>query len=424
MLSLLSLIIDLIIMILGRDYGYTDLFANATVIIFTFSFVFDITHSKMYRRYSGPIISGLILRVLLLYYDVYSNDPFHLPLVGGPLTSDPLRFYNGALAFMDGSTDDYVGLFSQLFGTIFSLTGPSRLLGEFIVLLFSIGTIMALASILDCFDVEQTQRTKGMYLICLLPNYAFLSIIFRRETIISFFIAISIHYFIKWFANDGGNKSYALSIIYALVASLFHGATGMIVLSYLFVRLLYSPKNKRYMLDYRNVAGALFFVFIVMFIYVRFGSIFFEKVTRKLGRGALSSVRDAGGSSYAKYVGDANNPMRMILFAIPRFMYYLFSPFPWQWRGMGDVITYLLSSCVYFMIMLNSVRYIQLAKKNDENRLLLIALFIIAVIITSVFSWGVTNTGTATRHRDKFIALFITMYVLSNKAGLRIKRRI
>jgi len=102
-------------------------------------------------------------------------------------------------------------------------------------------------------------------------------------------------------------------------------------------------------------------------------------------------------------------------------MYFMFSPFPWQWRGIGDIITFLLSSCVYLYIIINSIRYIRRTAKDEENRSIVVALLIVALLIAVVFSWGVTNTGTATRHRDKFIAIYAVLFSLSQSTRLRIR---
>ena len=158
-----------------------------------------------------------------------------------------------------------------------------------------------------------------------------------------------------------------------------------------------------------------------MIIYGRYGTVFFGKVEAKLSAGVLSGGRDAGGSSYARYVGDAKTPVRMLIYAIPRFMYYLFSPFPWQWRGFKDIMTFLMSSAVYLLIFIDAFRYLRIADKKDEKRNLLLAILLIALVTTAIFSWGVVNTGTATRHRDKIIVMYGLLYVLSRRKQRPIK---
>ena len=420
MFSFFTLIVGICVMFLS-NVEHLDIYVIGTIILFSIAFIFDIIHQKRIKPFATPIVIGYAFRIFLLFYDVYSTDPLHLPLVGGELISDPLGFYNAAVRYSKGYAISYGGFFSKFLGRVFSVTGPSRLLGEFIVLLFSIGTIIIVAIILDEQDVSYSDKLRGTYLICLLPNYAFLSVVLRRETIITFFVALSILHFTRWFRGTFGEKSFILAIAYALLASLFHGATGMIIATYLLVRILYSPKKQFFVFDPQNIIGALFFLVVVMVVYSRFGATFFNKIESRISSGSFSVVRDAGGASYARYVGDARTPFRMLIYTLPRFLYYMFSPFPWQWRGAGDILAFAMSSCVYLLIIVDALRYIRLTEKENNNRKLLIALLLIALLIASIFSWGVTNTGTATRHRDKFIALYTVIYVLSADKRLRLK---
>ena len=421
MLFLVAIQLLFTLIVLTRFFGHLDMFVLLAIGLFSIAYTIGIIRPVRNRRFFVPLALGYALRVFLLFYDVYSSNPLHLPLVGGPLTSDPYRFYKAAVNYSQGLKTSYGGFFSVFLGKIFSLTGPSRLLAEFIVLLFSVGTILTLVRIVDELDAPMKSKKKGVYLMCLLPNYAFLSVILRRETIITFFIALSLMYFIRWFRGVSGEKAFALSVVFALLASLFHGATGLIIVSYLLIRVLYSPKLGSFTLETKNIVGAIFFFVIVMVIYMRYGTTFFGKIEQRIVAGSYSNVRDEGGSSYAQYVGDANSLGRALIYAIPRFLYYLFSPFPWQWRGFEDIATFLLSSCVYLFILVNSIRSLHVMDKQGENRKLLFALLIVALITAAVFSWGVSNTGTATRHRDKFLVLFAVMFVLSEHPKLRRK---
>ena len=421
MMSIFSLILGGCLVAFAQSTGHVDTFVIITIILFSIGLFFDIQRTRTFRKYRIPLLAGYLLRIGPLFYDVYTNNPLRLPMVGGALNTDPYYFFNAAVGYTEKISTNYGGLFPKLLGAIFSVTAISRLWAQFFVLIFSIGTILVFVKIIDSLDVPVSYRKKGTYLICLLPNYALLSVVLRRETIITLFIALSIYYYVQWFRNKSGDKAFILSLVFALSASLFHGATGLIVVSYLFIRIVYSPNKRAYNLNIKNIAGALVFFALFMFVYARFGTVFFGKLESKLSSGILSSTQDSGGSSYARFVGDAKTPLRMLIYAVPRLLYFMFSPFPWQWRGFGDIMTFFLNSGVYLYIILNALRYIRLAGKGDEKRKLLIAILIITLLSAVVFSWGVTNTGTATRHRDKFVVLFALMFVLSEEKRLKLR---
>ena len=127
----------------------------------------------------------------------------------------------------------------------------------------------------------------------------------------------------------------------------------------------------------------------------------------------IGNVNTEGGSSYAAYVGDSSSVFNMMIYTIPRIVYFLLSPFPWQWRGMGDIIAFVFSSLFYFFTIKNAFVFIK--KANQKNKSYVIIVFIVALCTAFVFSWGVTNTGTATRHRDKMIILYGLLYALSHR---------
>ena len=412
MMSIMAILLAGCLIALSQSTGHIDIYVGISIFIFSAAFLFDIHEIPVYKKYVIPLSMGYFFRIVLLLYDVYTDNPLHLPLVGGALSSDPLRFYNAAIGYAHGETTSYGGVFPKLLGFIFSITGISRLWAEFIVLLFSELTILAFVNTVDKLDIPMRDRITGTFLISLLPNFAFLSAVLRRETVISFIVALSIKYFIDWMKDKGGNKSFILAFVFSLVASLFHGATGLIAVGFVFIRVIYNPQKKCYTIETKSVFSAFVFFAIFLLIYARYGNVFFTKVESMLSAGTLASTRDAGGSSYAQYVGDARTPLRTLIFAIPRLMYFMFSPFPWQWRGIGDVLTFILSSCVYLYIIINSIRYVRYTSNNEENRNIVIALLIIALIGAVVFSWGVTNTGTATRHRDKFISIYAILFSL------------
>ena len=130
----------------------------------------------------------------------------------------------------------------------------------------------------------------------------------------------------------------------------------------------------------------------------------------------IANTLDYGGSSYARYVGNSSSVRNMVIFTIPRIVYFLFSPFPWQWRSLSDIIAFCFSSMFYFAAVRSTVGNLKYMSKKNENKT--IAIIIISICIVLVFAWGVSNTGTAARHRDKLVMLFATLYALGMNARL------
>jgi len=415
MILLFALLLGMCIVALANNTIYLEESVLFVILLFSIVYTFEILKSKKYSKYAMPLLSGYFLRIIMLFYDIYTSNPIHLPEMGQELTSDMKGFYNAALVYSQGGTPNYGGLFSKVFGFIFYVTAGSRLWGQFIVLLFSIKIFFVVIKIYEVLSIPEKDIIKGLWVLCLLPNYIILSVIFRRESIIILFLAISIYYFTKWLVLNLSEKDFLISIIVALLASLFHGAVGLIAVGYVIIHLIYNPKNKAFNLNTNNLLFVLLISIAMLFFISKFGKVFFVKLDNLQEISDISSIRDAGGSSYAKYVGDSDSLSHLAIYALPRLLYFLFSPFPWQWRGFSDIIAFLMSSFVYIIIFTKAIYRLLHNKRRLVFRNELISYFIITLVITFVFSCGVTNTGTAMRHRDKFVVLYIIINTLSNK---------
>lgn len=424
-MSLFSLVLGILILALFNSFSQFDLIVCFVIVLFSVGYMFDIAKLKQYQKYSVPLALAFIARIALLFYDIYSNDPLNLPLIGGELTSDPYRFYNSAVYFSQGQYNGYGGYFSKFIGLIFRLTGPSRLWAEFIVVLFSIATVHVAVAIVNELDISQKARRNSIYFVGLLPNYMLLSVVFRRETIITFLLALSLLNLVRWISKGGRLAHFIWACVFGLVASMFHGGTGLIVAGYIFMYLLYDPGRNSFKMKQSHMVGSIFLMGACVLVFLMYGPTFFNKLSRLSGgMEDVAAVYEKGGSSYAKYVGDSKTPLRILIFSVPRYLYFMFSPFPWQWRGFADIITFLMSSCPYLYVMLSGIRLIRRTPKRNRNRNIVIIFLVVAVIIAFVFSWGVTNTGTATRHRDKFIVLYTIMFAIIQQHRMEKKQTI
>ena len=111
MISIMTLILGFCLMALYSQSGVFDIIVWICIVSFSVAFMVDTSLIKKYRAYQVPLVCGLLLRVFLLLYDLYTNNPLHLPHVGGALSSDPLRFYNTAVKSAQGYNTTYGGFF-------------------------------------------------------------------------------------------------------------------------------------------------------------------------------------------------------------------------------------------------------------------------------------------------------------------------
>lgn len=382
----------------------------SSVMIFSFSFVYLICvhNDRTKENYSTPLILGYLLRLVILFFDILGNHIFVLPQSG----SDSSMFYRASTEIVYYGKSNRSGFFITIMSSVFRIIGTNRLFGQFLLMLLSVLAIEIVLRTIDNLQIEEKDKRASAWIICLLPNFALLSSLFLRESIVTFLLTICVCAMVQWMKHKG-SMYFLLSILFSIVACLFHSGCIGVTIGCIICLSIYDNRDQHIRISFWRLVLTIIIAFIASFVFLRYGDLLLGKYNGKLDNiESLSNTSEYGGSSYARFVGNSNNPFNMILYTIPRIVYFLFSPFPWQWRGIGDIIAFFFSGLFYLLTIRQSIRY--LIKGYSKNRSAIICLLVIAFICTFIFSWGTSNTGTASRHRDKMVLLYGIIYSLSN----------
>ncbi len=382
--------------------------ASLMILLFTFTFFLTVERNGLLKRYKAQILLGYFLRIGLLYFDLFANRFFVLPNSG----ADADMFYNYAVRYMNygGSTRTF---YPVIMGSVFKLIGINRLYGQFLSMLSSIAALCIFVYIIKELNICDETATKVIGIVMLLPNAAILSSLFLREAIACMLITISIYMLALWMKRKS-EFYFLLAILFSLPAALLHSGIIGIPVSYLIIRLLYDKYNNRIRLRFTNVVASLALVLIFTYVFSNYRNVSDALLSKMMNVDSLEDIantNDTAGSSYAAYVGNSNSIANMIVYTFPRLLYFLFSPFPWQWRGVNDIITFFFSSLFYLVAITSVISYIK--RNNRDNDAALLSFFMIALITTFIFGWGVSNAGTAARHRDKLFTIYGIIWALS-----------
>lgn len=380
--------------------------AIIAIVVFSVVYVIELAKSRRLRPVALPLLLGYCFRLFLVFWDIYGRNIYGLPSSG----NDTEMFYLSAVQFARGGGAGHGGAFSELIGTFFSWVGISRLLGQFLIMLFSVVALHLLVRIMEEGGVDAPKRKLVMYIACLLPNFAVLSSIFLRESVVTMLVAASLFYFMRWW-NRGKQGLFLLSFVLAFCASLFHSGVVALAAGYIVVRLLYNRKAGRFGLSARNILIAVLFLAVFVYLYMNYADVLFKKMADIESIEEIASGAGRGGASYAAYVGNSDSVFNMIVYSPIRIIYFLFSPLPWHWRGISDVIAFCFSSVFYLIAIIKA--FSVLKYKNNPKRNLVLALLILVLCTALVFAWGVSNAGTALRHRDKMVVLYCVLLGLS-----------
>ena len=376
------------------------------VSIFTFSvaFALDLAKSKKLKLFSAPLFFGYIFRVFLVFWDIYGRNIFPLPNSG----ADTEGFYNKSVMIMNYY--DISDPFSNVMGNIFKIVGPSRLYGQFIIVLFSLIALIILASLLYEFEISDRVKQVVCGIVAMLPNLAILSSIFLRESIMHMLIAISIFCFYKWFSGKR-NLFLVLAWISVFGAARFHSSCVAVVGGYIAILMLYDRENRVFKFKAKNIIPTILCVLVMSYLFSNYGDKYFAYFQKVDNITDIGSESTDGGSSYAQYVGNSRNMLNIIIFTIPRIFFFIASPLPIQWRGISDIIAFCFSSMFFICVAWFTIKYFRFG--GEKNRSLIIALTIIIVGTFFLMGWGVVNAGTACRHRDKITIICALLLALT-----------
>lgn len=426
MLTVIVLAGEFILLALLQAAGITsrpDGYMLILIVLAVLAYLLDVFRKKSLIPVRKSLTSGLIFRLFLLLWDTYGRDVYMLPHSG----SDSEGYFSSSVQVANGATDVYGGTFSVVMGHIFRFIGVSRLYGQFLIICFSIVAIHIADKIMRMLSISTRCRKRAMLILCLLPNFAILSSVFMRESIITMFVALSLLLFICWW-NGSGEWCFIGAFVAVAVAAMFHSGVMGVAAGYILIRLLYDRKKRAFHLNLKSVIPAVLAFGVFVFLYNNYADVFFGKMQGVESISDVGSTAERGGSTYGSYVGNSDSILNMIIYTPIRIIMFQFSPFFWQFRGLSDIIAFCFGSTFYLYIWIKTIAYI--ASKKEKHRTLIIALAIIGFATSFVFAWGVTNTGTAIRHRDKMVVLYAVLMGLlwdaykSDSGGLNQKNKI
>lgn len=409
MISLFALFLELLMLSFASALGYQGrpaIMSICFIAFFSIAYFFDLQRNYRFCVEKNALLFGYILRIALLFFDLYGRGIYHLPNSG----ADSEYFYRMGVIVANTMPNpiEYDG-FIELTAYLVRLCGDSRLFIQFITTLFSIVTLHTASKIMRTLQLDDLSIKKAMYLLCLLPNFAILSSIYLRESTITMLISIGILYLVRWI-KEGRLKNLAASVAFIIFSSYFHGGSIGILIGYIILLLMFDHNEQRLRLSTKNIILSLLMFIVLAYLYTRYSDVLFTKVMGVESAEDIANQSIAGGSSYAQYVGDSSTIPRMVLFTPIRILMFLYSPFVWQIRGLSDIIALCFDSLFYIITTVQLVKAFRFG--NAKGRGILACLAIIAFATAFVFGWGVANVGTAIRHRDKVIVVWIVMFAL------------
>ena len=186
--------------------------------------------------------------------------------------------------------------------------------------------------------------------------------------------------------------------------------------------MFYQHRIDRLKFNKKTISIFIFFIIIFAAIFVNYRDAFMAKFNEIKGLEDMYEVVNSrrGGSAYLMGL-EINSWWKIILFSPVCMFYFLISPLPMYWRGIEDIIAFLMDGIIYFYLVTYSILNL---RKSKINKRLLIDILIMVLSFIFVFGIGVKNAGTAMRHRHKILPIIIVLYTITKDSKKKNKQDI
>lgn len=384
-------------------------------------FVSSIWILILFRNYRANIVRVIViayfLRLLLLFLD-YSGIPI---LHSG---ADTEGFYRIATNNINKSTENhyYLTNYTVFLTYLFKLIGPQRLFAQYINVILGMYTLEYTYKSLELLKINRKNIQLAMWLLAFMPNQVIFSGILLREAIIISTFTISFYYLLKWMKMKT-KGSIILCLFFILLSSIMHSGMLGILIGYLYVFSAYDRRTKKARLSGWTVAALP--LALVFFLLVTIGTGLTTSYLNFLinpndmssSEALLNRVNTEGdaGSAYLEWM-NPDSIFQMILFLPLRVFHFLFSPVPWYWRGLGDIISFFADS-LFFIWMIWTIY--KKEKGQDSQRCYpknIIRVLMVGIWLSiAMYSYGTGTAGTAMRHRANFFPILLICAMMAKE---------
>jgi hypothetical protein len=355
------------------------------------------------------------LRVFLLYLDYYGKHIGTVLHSGG----DSERFYEWGLYISEDLSrmkEISYTKYTDFLGILYWIIGDQRFFSQFVNVILGMWSIFVFYKILDLFKLKNSKKLFFLALYGFFPQNIIFSSILLREALIQFFFVYSMLFFTKWLMSNNRINMFK-TIIFVLLSSFFHPGmiSSLLVYGFMFLFLdvkkysfNYSFKRKTLLVLFCGLTLALI-AYNIEILSGNFSFLLSDENSSLLEKYESSTGFVEGGSTYLRNY-KINSLVDFIILVPLRLIYFVFSPMPYDVRGMGDLAAIILDSSFYYFLIYIIVKSRKIM--NDNMFRIFPKIFFILFLTVSIgFALGTENSGTAMRHRSKIFPALIIVVV-------------
>ena len=384
------LLLEAFINVVFNEQINRETFAEVYILINSLALIGWFVKKSKNRTIFMILTFGLLIRLAALWYDQsVALLPFN--------TGDSYKFHELAVetaeALPDVLLEHFTGFYSQVLGVVYYFFGPYRFFGQYLNVAFVVLAATKLIDIAELLKIKDKNTILMIFLWLFMPIPFLMGYALIREGSMYYLIVLGVYHFLKWFEKY--NPIYiVLTILPIYIASLYHEGALYILPAMIYAFLFYDKKKEKINFNFTNIMFLIVAVIGAIIIVTQNADSFIDKTNAETG----------GGSTYLAAL-EINNPIEFIMYAPIKGFYLLYSPMPWLIRGGLDILTFVFDTCLWGYATYNILRNFR--KIDTKYKMLFLAIFLAGM----VYGMGTHNTGTAMRHRNKFMSLMLISYI-------------
>lgn len=339
------------------------------------------------------VFFGFFLRVMIAVWNGFFGPSFGADM-------DALTFHMEAVEYSKNlHLDEFsIGwIYSYVLGIVYFLTLDSLFIGSLLSCFAWLISANFLRGSMRLLSISSSSAVKAMLIYAFLPSSLLFTAVTLREPYQLMFVNIAVYSALKIYLHRSLTH-WILLLVAVMGMGILHGALfafGFIFIISLLVLISLRGSAGMSMMKILLIAPIVFFM-------IFYGFSLFSNLSYNLEDGMGSAVEafqqgglNAEGRTNYKDGVEISGIMGLIFFVPVSIFQYLFEPMPWKISALFDVAV-LMENCLRAWLLWQVV--CGLRKTPNESRRILLFLFVLYMILETIWSLGTINWGTAMRH--------------------------
>ena len=359
-----------------------------------------------------------MIKPLTLIWLGFFSRIFVALVTGGQLVGDSLYYHwiaSRAVTLGERGLDTSIvgeagqGLFTFLLSGLYQATTDSYFIGCLFTIFTWLLSAFILIKILELISAERKTTFLVLFFYCFLPSSLINTSVPLRESFELLFVNLLIYSSLRIYIHKSSSHWVYLIISGFLIGQFHKGLyalSGFIFLavvmsSYLRNRIKFPLQGYFIILPILGVLSVYFYNFLSDSSYDLSDGLYAAIETYQEGTLALTNISRA---TYQPFLMGLEGPFALLFYIPVNLFQYLFEPMPWRISSILDIILTLENLFRGFLIYITIKGLIN---SDILSRRPLLFMFIIYLFLETLWSFGTTNWGTASRHHVPGMGLIL-----------------